>query len=136
MPAAAYALQDTNNNRIREIDLKSGETTTLASTGIQGFNDGVSTSAQFSKPMGIAIDPQGAFALVGVCLSPIPASRASASHTRPTHPHRIPLRLVTTPPLCASPACSLLSVPAARPQSSELILAYTRQTDQARALCT
>ena len=88
-----YACQDWDNHRIRKIDLKSGETTTLAGTGIQGFNDGVSTSAQFSKPMGIAIDPKGNFALVGVCLSPIPASRASASHTRPTPaPHLSELR--------------------------------------------
>ena len=89
MPAAAYALQDTNNNRIREIDLKSGETTTLASTGIQGFSDGVGTSVQFSKPYGIAIDPQGAFALVDV--------RACGPHPRVAPSRERRIRLPHTP---------------------------------------
>ena len=71
VPAATYACQDYDNHRIRKIDLKSGETTTLAGSS-KGFNDGVGTSAQFSKPMGIAIDPKGDFALVSVRACPHP----------------------------------------------------------------
>jgi len=61
----AFALvADTNNHRIRKIDLTSKEVTTLAGTGIQGFVDGDATIAQFFKPYAIAIDPEGAFAFV------------------------------------------------------------------------
>ena len=89
MPAATYACQDYDNHRIRKIDLKSGETTTLAGSS-KGFNDGVGTSAQFSKPMGIAIDPKGDFALVSVRACPHPrVARASASPTPAPHPSEV-----------------------------------------------
>ena len=89
VPAAS---QDTSNNRIRKIDLKSGETTTLAGSS-KGSNNGVGTSAQFSKPMGIAIDPKGAFALVAVRAWPAFPRLAlpPTAHPPSTHaprPHR------------------------------------------------
>ena len=93
------AIQDWKNHRIRKVDPTTGETTTLAGS-TEGFNDGVGTSARFSSPMGIAIDPHGDFALVSVRACPnIPAPRTSGSqpmhaHSSPPHTHahaRIPL---------------------------------------------
>ena len=69
MPAASFASQDVNNQRIRKIMLSGnvpGFTTTLAGTGARGFANGVGTSAQFADPCGVAIDPTGTFALVAV----------------------------------------------------------------------
>ena len=59
-----HASQDTYNHCIRIVDLATGGTTTLAGHG-QG-RDGDDGSAFFHFPMGIAIDPSGTFALVGV----------------------------------------------------------------------
>ena len=101
MPVAPYVreCQDSHNNRIRKIDLQSGETTTLAGTGIRGFNNGEGTSAHFNRPYGIAIDPEGGFALVAVraLLRASPASprcacrrqRVHLSHTNVPRPHHI-----------------------------------------------
>ena len=92
---APDASQDFANNRIRRVDISTGATTTLAGSGVAGVNDdNVGTSAQFNHPTGIAIAPDGAFALVTVRAWP-PAPRVSwpsphsgtpASHTRPTRP--------------------------------------------------
>ena len=93
------ASQDAANHRIRRVDITTGATTTLAGgvsqgyKGGRGFNDDdVGTSAQFFYPMGVAIAPSGAFALVAVRACP-PAPRASwpfppqrrtrLAHTRP-----------------------------------------------------
>ena len=52
--------------------MTTGATTTLAGSGPSGFHSGslkdddIGTSARFHGPMGIAIDPSGTFALVGV----------------------------------------------------------------------
>ena len=81
---------------LRELSVSTtGATTTLAGSGVAGVNDdNVGTSAQFNHPTGIAIAPDGAFALVTVRAWP-PAPRVSwpsphsgtpASHTRPTRP--------------------------------------------------
>ena len=75
------ASQDTYNHRIRRVDVSTGATTTLAGS-TKGYSDGVGTSAQFSNPYGVAIDPSGAFALVAVRARPscrrcvAPSSRA------------------------------------------------------------
>ena len=60
------ASQDAYNNRIRRVDITTGATTTLAGSGSAGFLDGAGGSAQFKNPIGIAIDPSGGYALVGV----------------------------------------------------------------------
>ncbi|MFA6015742.1 MAG: hypothetical protein WC742_11815 [Gallionellaceae bacterium] len=53
---ALYA-SDTNNNTIRQIDLASGDVTTIAGTaGVAGSQDGTGALAQFNKPIGITSD--------------------------------------------------------------------------------
>ena len=54
------------NHRIRRVEIATGATTTLAGSGTQGFLDGAGGSARFNRPVGIAIDPSGGYALVGV----------------------------------------------------------------------
>eukprot|EP00964_Phaeocystis_antarctica_P023767 scaffold13289_cov59-Phaeocystis_antarctica.AAC.2 len=97
---APDASQDHGNHRIRRVDISTGATTTLAGSGVAGFNDDdVGTNAQFKDPIGVAIAPNGDFVLVTVRAWP-PASRASwpppsprsgtpASHTRPTRPQAL-----------------------------------------------
>ena len=59
--------QDSKNHCIRRVDITTGATTTLAGNGIAGFkDDDVGTSARFSDPLGVAIAPDGTFALVTV----------------------------------------------------------------------
>ena len=97
-----YACQDPFNHRIRKIDFESEETTTLAGSGPIGYNnhrhgfkylkdDAVGTSAGFHFPNGIAIDPEGTFALVAVCAWPAsrPTSRP-APQTAPLPPTHAP----------------------------------------------
>jgi len=62
----AHASQDIGNNRIRRIELASGQTSTLAGSGVRGSHDGVGTSAQFDGANGVVIDPSGTFAMVAV----------------------------------------------------------------------
>lgn len=54
-----YFISDTGNNVIRMINMSSGNVTTVAGSGAQGSNDGVSANAQFNGPRGIAIDSTG-----------------------------------------------------------------------------
>jgi DNA-binding beta-propeller fold protein YncE len=49
---------DYNNQRIRKIT-PSGEVSTLAGSGTQGFVDGTGATAQFEGPFGIGIDVSG-----------------------------------------------------------------------------
>ena len=95
------ASQDKDNQRIRRVDIATGATTTLAGTSYKsydffddaasgstdGFLDGAGSSAQFSNPLCVAIDPNGTFALVGVRRPPphprMPPSRRR--HTRLAH---------------------------------------------------
>jgi DNA-binding beta-propeller fold protein YncE len=94
------AIQDWKNHRIRKVNPRTGETSTLVG------------STEFSSPMGIAIDPDGNFALVSVRACPsIPASAHPAPEqcTHSSHTHTLPLasllyRVVTTPPLRFAPS--------------------------------
>ncbi len=47
---------DSNNHRIRKIVIATGETTTVAGSGVAGLLDGVGTEAQLSLPRGITTD--------------------------------------------------------------------------------
>jgi len=49
---------DTFNHRIRKI-LPDGTVSTLAGSGVAGFNDAVGTAAQFRFPFGVAVDSSG-----------------------------------------------------------------------------
>ena len=93
------ASQDFNNHRIRRIDIATGSTTTLAGTGTYAFRDDVGASAQFYSPTGIAIAPNGGFALVAVRASPAPLPHTAPSprgslsprtRSRPS-PHELPI---------------------------------------------
>jgi sugar lactone lactonase YvrE len=50
---------DSLNNRIREIAAGTHSVSTLAGSGVAGFLDGDGGTAQFSSPVGLAIDAQG-----------------------------------------------------------------------------
>ena len=54
-------IADTANNRIRRVDAFTGEITTVAGTGAQGYaGDGaLATLAEFNQPQGIAVDGEG-----------------------------------------------------------------------------
>jgi sugar lactone lactonase YvrE len=49
---------DTENHRIRKITQK-GHVSTLAGTGVEGYQDGQGSVAQFKIPCGIAVDGEG-----------------------------------------------------------------------------
>ena len=50
---------DEDNNRIRRVDLHSGETTTLAGSGAPGVADGPAARAQFRYPGGVGVGADG-----------------------------------------------------------------------------
>ncbi|HUB09203.1 MAG TPA: hypothetical protein VMB50_19510 [Myxococcales bacterium] len=50
-------VSDPGNSRIREVDLASGFTTTLAGNADAGWNDGPGVAAQFNTPYGLALGP-------------------------------------------------------------------------------
>jgi sugar lactone lactonase YvrE len=56
--AGIIYVADTNNHRIRKID-RSGNVTTLAGSGVEGFANGQGTAARFNRPGGIAVDSAG-----------------------------------------------------------------------------
>jgi len=60
-PGGNLYVSDDGNNRIRKID-PSGDVTTVAGNGMQGFADGtlgVTGSAEFNEPNGVAVDSAG-----------------------------------------------------------------------------
>eukprot|EP01048_Picozoa_sp_COSAG05_P014773 COSAG05_NODE_1703_length_4249_cov_8.733735_1_plen_1033_part_10 len=64
-PDGAFALiADRSNHRIRKLVLATKAVTTLAGQSSRGFADAVGTSARFSSPTGVALSPDGAFALI------------------------------------------------------------------------
>eukprot|EP00291_Cryptomonas_curvata_P002719 CAMPEP_0172187904 /NCGR_PEP_ID=MMETSP1050-20130122/21607_1 /TAXON_ID=233186 /ORGANISM="Cryptomonas curvata, Strain CCAP979/52" /LENGTH=243 /DNA_ID=CAMNT_0012862299 /DNA_START=80 /DNA_END=807 /DNA_ORIENTATION=- len=54
------AIAEAGGNRIRLLDLRLGQTATLAGSGVRGFADGIATSAAFRGPRGTAFNPNGA----------------------------------------------------------------------------
>jgi DNA-binding beta-propeller fold protein YncE len=53
----------TTSHRVRHIVIATGVVTTLAGNGA-GYDDGVGTMAKFNEPRGIALAPDGAYALI------------------------------------------------------------------------
>ncbi len=49
---------DDGNHRIRKIS-SDGVVTTLAGSGVAGYNDGIGTAASFNRPIGVAVDTTG-----------------------------------------------------------------------------
>ena len=96
---APDASQDSFNFRIRRVDISTRATTTLAGSGVDGFNDdNVGARAQFSYNTGIAIGPLGGFALVAVRACPR-APRASWPSPAAAHPSRTTRPRPAPPPL-------------------------------------
>jgi sugar lactone lactonase YvrE len=60
-PDGRLYVADTDNQRIRAIDLNSGLITTVAGNGTAGFSGdgGQATAASFSRPFGVAFDREG-----------------------------------------------------------------------------
>ena len=50
---------DTNNHRVRRIELATNHVTTLAGSGAAGLDDGPPGEATFSQPIGVAVDLDG-----------------------------------------------------------------------------
>ena len=53
---ASLYISDSGNNRIRKIVIATGQVTTLAGSGTQGWLDGTGTAARFAYPNGIVTD--------------------------------------------------------------------------------
>ncbi len=65
-PDETFALiADTDNHTIRRLDLATRQVTTVAgSAGASGSADGVGSAARFNRPQGVAISPDGSYALI------------------------------------------------------------------------
>ena len=64
-PDGTYALvADFKNHAIRKIVIATQVVSTFAGTGSSGLVDGAGDSAQFNNPVGVAISPDGTYALV------------------------------------------------------------------------
>ena len=62
--ATAAFVCDKSNNRVRRVSIATGAVTSIAGDGTRGCVDGVGTAAQFSSPVGIAVNAAGSFAVV------------------------------------------------------------------------
>ena len=52
------------NNKIRRVEVATGAVTTVAGSGTTGSADGVGGAAEFSRPIGVALSPDGSTLLV------------------------------------------------------------------------
>ena len=52
-------MAETNNHRVRKIDLATGTVGTLAGSGVSGNDDGPPGEATFNQPIGLAVDLDG-----------------------------------------------------------------------------
>ena len=50
-------VSDSGNNRIRLINITSGNVSTIAGNGTQGYLDGPALQSEFHYPSGVVIDP-------------------------------------------------------------------------------
>jgi sugar lactone lactonase YvrE len=57
---------DTNNNKIKKIEIATANVTTLAGTGTAGYKDGTTSTAQFNSPSGIGYFKSGTTELIYV----------------------------------------------------------------------
>ena len=64
---SALFVTDEANQKIRRVEVATGEVTTLAGSGEAGDADGVGDAAQFYNPTGIAISPDGSALFVTDC---------------------------------------------------------------------
>ena len=55
---AAY-IADTQNHRVRRVDIPTGAVTTVAGTGAAGYLDGPAAAAMFNSPLGTFVDASG-----------------------------------------------------------------------------
>ena len=53
-----FNIADSGNNRVRRVELATGVITTIAGTGVAGFDGdgGLATAAQLNNPVGLAVD--------------------------------------------------------------------------------
>ena len=56
---SAAFVADFNSNKIRRVEVATGDVTTLAGSGEAGDADGVGGAAEFDGPTGIAVSPDG-----------------------------------------------------------------------------
>ena len=64
LAGSALFVADTSNYRIRQLDVGTGEVTTVAGTGTRSQVDGGSVAATFKSPTGIAATPNGMLVLI------------------------------------------------------------------------
>src|SRR5262249_36754976 len=50
---------DTNNDRVRQVDLQNNLVKTLAGSGNNGTDDGPPAESTFSRPIGLSVDQDG-----------------------------------------------------------------------------
>ncbi|MEW6407862.1 MAG: hypothetical protein AB1465_04185 [Patescibacteria group bacterium] len=54
-------IADASNNRVRKVNIKTGQTSLLAGSGAYGYADGQAAQAQFRGPYSLALSPSGEY---------------------------------------------------------------------------
>ncbi len=132
---------DTYNDKIRAIDLGTNIVRTISGSGIQGNNSGPALSAQFNKPVGIAVDPSGYLLVADVFnhsirateVNPLttayPAATTTTTSTTTTSTTTTPSTTTATTTTAVSPA----SPPAS--ETLTISVAMPSATDGAPKVC-